>query len=149
MHPAIEAFEEYWTALRKGAKAPFKADFDIADLPPKLWPYVTLVEIEQTPRRYKYTVFSTANRDAYGVDLTGLYMDEIDLGGNAEKYTAQFDDASLNIHPIYETDSYVREDGHRYGFEGGCYPLIGPEGLTSHLVLITALYRNDVPTTRW
>lgn len=149
MHPAIQTFEDYWTGLKKGRKAPLKADFDIADLPPKLWSYVSLVEIEPDPRRYRYAVFSTANRDAYGMDITGLYLDELDVGGNEEKYRRQFDEASLEVHPIYEVDRYDKQDGNEYGFEGGCYPLTDAQGVTTHLVLITALYRNGAAVTRW
>lgn len=148
-HPAIETFEQHWNSLRVGEVAPRRRDFDILDLPGKLWHYITLVEVEREPRRYKYVVFSSANRDAYCEDITGRYMDEIDLGGNLEKYTRQFDEAADSQRPIFEKDSFMRDDGHEYGFEGGCFPLLGEDGHVSHLVLVTAMYRNKTPYTRW
>ena len=148
-HPAIENFERHWNGLRTEGSLPRRRDFDILDVAGKLWPYISLVEVEWEPRRYKYVVFSSANRDAYGADITGRYMDEIDLGGNLEKYTRQFDEAVSAQHPIFEKDSYLREDGHEYGFEGGCFPLLGDDDRVSHLVLVTALYRNKAPYTRW
>lgn len=148
-HPAIESFERHWNSLRTEGSIPRRRDFDILDVAGKLWPYISLVEVEWEPRRYRYVVFSSANRDAYGADITGRYLDEIDLGGNLDKYTMQFNEAAEQQHPIYETDSYTLQDGDEYSFDGGCFPLLGEDGRVSHLVLVKAYHRNRTPFTRW
>jgi hypothetical protein len=146
-HRVIENVERYWRGLiRPGELAPRHGDFDILDVPPDLWPSVTKVAVEHgRTLRFRFVVFGGANVRAYGDDLTGRYLDEVDVGGNNDKYAGQFAEAVTERRPVYETDSYVREDVNTYAFEGGCYPLIGEDGRVSHLVLATALYRNNLP----
>ncbi|MGO1117588.1 hypothetical protein ACTL6U_02725 [Rhodovibrionaceae bacterium A322] len=144
MHEIIQAVEDYWRSLCSDDGIAAKADFDIIAVPAKCWPSVSMVEVEYSPRRYRYVVFGSANVKAYGMDITGLYLDELDAGGKNQKYAGQFDEAVDQCHPIYEDDSYTKADGSLYAFEGGCFPLMGEDGRVSHLVLATALSRNHV-----
>lgn len=149
MHPAIDEFQRYWDQLKGDATAPLKSAFSVSQLRGKLWKYLALVEVERAPMRFKYVVFGRAHTESYGADLTGQYLDEIDVGDKSEEYQQQFEQVTTTQQPLFVRDEYRKEDGAHYSFEGGCFPLLGDDGQVSHLVLVVASYRNGVSYMPW
>ncbi|WP_321389819.1 PAS domain-containing protein [Emcibacter sp.] len=65
-----------WQNIRGDKSMPCRKDFRPAAVP-SLLPNVSLVDVENDPRRYRFRLVGTATVKAMGRDVTGQYMDQI------------------------------------------------------------------------
>ncbi len=76
-HERHRALFDYWRSIAPEGRLPARAHFDPAAVP-KLLPYLSLYDIEHTPRlRLRFRLAGTALRQWTGLELTGRYTDEI------------------------------------------------------------------------
>lgn len=77
--PVLAAYE-YWNALRGKAFAPPRRYFHLEDLPPKLVPYMAMIDFVGPPLDYFYRFFGSAMAEASGRELTGktYYADNVE-----------------------------------------------------------------------
>lgn len=73
---------EYWLERAAGAPMPSRRDIRPADIP-HLLPNISLIEILRTPLRLRFRLAGTRVRDIYDREVTGLYHEDIDWGGQA------------------------------------------------------------------
>ena len=78
---------DYWLDRAGGAEMPARSSLRPADFP-RLLPYVSLIEVERQPLRFRFRLAGTRLRDLYDREVTGLYLDEIDWGGQSEYWRA-------------------------------------------------------------
>ncbi len=136
MHPIAKAFDRYWHALRGDRGIPHFLDFNVNDVPREALPYMSLLEVENNPRRYRYRLAGTSVVAAYGQDLTGQYLDELDIGGRYESYVHNFNEAADNLVVNRTSDQYMLESGRLYSFEGHLYPFEGVQGGVSRIIVL-------------
>jgi hypothetical protein len=74
---------EYWLACAAGAAMPARRDIRPADIP-HLLPNISLIDIHRAPRRLRFRLAGTRVRDIYDREVTGLDLDDIDWGGQAD-----------------------------------------------------------------
>lgn len=76
----IMAAYEYWNGLRGSAFAPPRQVFRLEELPPRLVPYMAMVDFVGPPLDYYYRFFGTAMAEASGRELTGktYYADNVE-----------------------------------------------------------------------
>jgi hypothetical protein len=74
-NPILSGLWRYWQRKRAGRPLPSRADIDPMEIPAVL-PYVLLVE-RSDEGRFRYRLAGTAVVDAYGMELTGRYVDEV------------------------------------------------------------------------
>ena len=74
---------EYWMERAAGAKMPARRDIRPADIP-HLLPNLSLIEIHRDPWRLRFRLAGTRVRDIYDREVTGLYLEDIDWGGQAD-----------------------------------------------------------------
>jgi hypothetical protein len=81
-HPSLQsaetaAFVDLWYATRTTVKQPMptKIDMPLRDLA-QFMPKLVLIDTEETGRG-KYILFGTAIVEAFGIDMTGRYVDEV------------------------------------------------------------------------
>ena len=65
-----------WQTIKGDKVMPNRKDFNPAGAP-RLLPHISLVDVENDPRRYRFRLVGTATVKAMGRDVTGKYMDEI------------------------------------------------------------------------
>lgn len=92
----------YWQNRRAGRMFPGKSDFDPIDFSYVLG-YVTLVDVEYTPRRYLFRLDGSILVELSGMNYTGRYLDELAM----EEYTAF----------IKETYDRVVDGGQPYRYQ--------------------------------
>ena len=73
----------YWLSKRAGRRMPSRADIDPADIPPRLLPGITLVDVVADRRRYVYRLVGTMEVEVRGYDPTGKSVGEGYFGENA------------------------------------------------------------------
>jgi hypothetical protein len=74
----LQRLLDYWTALRGDAPMPTKAAIDPIDFRFILG-YVTLVEVEPEPRRYRFRLDGSILVRLSGMDYTGRYLDDLGM----------------------------------------------------------------------
>jgi hypothetical protein len=74
---------DYWLERAAGAPMPARRDIRPADIP-HLLPNISLIEIHRSPLRLRFRLAGTRVRDIYDREVTGLYLEDIDWGGQAE-----------------------------------------------------------------
>ncbi|MGH6893548.1 MAG: PAS domain-containing protein, partial [Dongiaceae bacterium] len=92
----------YWLAKRGDRLFPAKAEIDPVDFPYVLG-YVTLVDVENDPRRYHFRLDGSILVELSGMNYTGRYLDELPM----EEY-AKF---------IQETYDRVVDSGEPYRYQ--------------------------------
>jgi hypothetical protein len=81
---------QYWNALRSDAVLPPKAAIDPIDFPYILG-YVTLVDVEAAPRRYRFRLDGSILVRLSGMDYTGRYLDGLGMPDYIDFIAAGYD----------------------------------------------------------
>ena len=101
---------DYWQDKRGARAMPARADVDPGELRSVL-PYLMLTDVLDDGCRFRYRLFGTAVAEAFGLDPTGRFVDEV---MSDPKYRAfivgLYRDIVAMKRPIYSTTRY---GGHR------------------------------------
>ncbi len=81
---------DYWNALRGETAMPAKSAIDPVDFRFVLG-YVTLVDVEDAPRRYHFRLDGSILARLSGVDYTGRYLDELGMPDYIDFIAAGYD----------------------------------------------------------
>ncbi len=65
-----------WLGKCAPGQLPGRADFDPREMP-RLLPFVTLIDVERDPLRFRIRLVGTAVVAATGLDMTGRYLEEM------------------------------------------------------------------------
>jgi hypothetical protein len=86
----LQRLLEYWDTLRGQAAMPAKAAIDPLDFRYILG-YVTLVDVESGPRRYRFRLDGSILVRLSGLDYTGRYLDQLDMPDYIDFIAAGYD----------------------------------------------------------
>jgi PAS domain len=87
--PEQRQLYDYWTG-KAAAGLPARGDVKPAHFP-RLLPFISLIDIENGPRRFRVRLAGTRLRDIYDRETTGLYLDEIDWGDKHDYWMAAYE----------------------------------------------------------
>src|SRR5579872_2333958 len=76
-HQSLRNLHAYWLLKKGAAIAPPRTAIDPAEILPLL-PNVALLDVIGHPPRFRFRLFGTALAAAYGQDVTGQFLDQID-----------------------------------------------------------------------
>lgn len=80
---------DYWLE-RAGTRAmPDRRDIAPAHFP-RLLPFISLIEVEASNRRYRVRLAGTRLRDIFDREITGLYLEDLDLGASRDYWQAAY-----------------------------------------------------------
>ena len=68
---------------------PTRSDINPGDIP-ALLPYVSLIDIERDPLRYRIRLAGTRLYDIYDGEITGKYVEELDWGSSREYWISSY-----------------------------------------------------------
>jgi hypothetical protein len=112
----------YWLEKKGDRPAPIRTDIDPTEIKPLL-PYIGLVDVERAPLRFRYRLTGTEITKCYGLELTGHYLDELDLNQHEADITQEYVRAAENGEPSCSVLEYTRKDGHHIRYERLVLPL--------------------------
>jgi hypothetical protein len=113
----------YWQAKRGTRAMPRRADLDPIEMPPRLLPGITLVDVVPDPRRYVYRLVGTKEVEVRGFDPTGKPVADAFYGENAEDATRCYDRVVETRAPVLDPVPFLeRRRGYR-GAESMFLPL--------------------------
>jgi hypothetical protein len=87
-HPSVRAIADYWRSIHPAEGLPSRRHFDPVDVP-KFLSNIGLIDVQESPRRFRVRLYGTALVSVMGEDYTGRWYDE--LFKNFEK-TGQYVD---------------------------------------------------------
>src|SRR4051794_7337366 len=87
-HEGLRRLHHYWLSKKGDRKAPSRADIRPEEIVPLL-PSVYLVDVEGT--RFRLRLVGTEVALEYGAEITGKYLDEIDLDAVRSAILSEYD----------------------------------------------------------
>ncbi len=135
-------FWDYGCWLRRGARAPAFADFDLMDIH-DISPHVIILDVEGAERRLRNRFVGTSVVALFG-ETTGYYMDEIDLGQYKDRLLEIYDETAAAGIPYWSLAQVVvheRVGGLvdyplSFSYERLVYPLADADGAIRHLTAV-------------
>lgn len=112
----------YWRAKKGDRLAPTRADIDPAEIK-LLLPYVGMVDVERSPLRFRYRLAGSDITRGYGQEITGRYLDQMDLNDHQHQITGEYTRTAESGEPICSTWEYKRKDGRHVRYERLVLPL--------------------------
>ncbi len=88
--PELCELLSYWENLRGGRFAPSWIDVELIEMPAKLLPYLTVVEVHPTPLDFVYAFYGTGHMALKARDLTGRSIMEARPNENAHIVFEQY-----------------------------------------------------------
>jgi hypothetical protein len=125
----------YWLTKRGSRPMPSRSDLDPTEIPPRLLPGVTLVDVVPDHRRYVYRLVGTMEAEVRGYDPTGKSVGEAYFGENAEDATECYDLVVDTRAPVLDPLPFLeRRRGYR-GAESLFLPLSN-DGFVVNMILV-------------
>ena len=128
----------YWLAKRGVRIAPSRSAIQ---LDAALRQDIVLVDVVGDPPRFRYSFCGTRLADYYGENLTGKFLDEIDLGSVSVKMISFLTTIVRECRPQVIRARYTKQrDGRRIEFERIALPL-SEDGKTVNMILCAYDFR--------
>jgi len=121
-HKQLKELYRYWCDKKGDRQAPSRGDIDPAEIAPLL-PYVGLVDVQHAPLRFRYRLVGTKVDAGYGRELTGRFLDEVDLNGHEREIVDEYVRVARSGQPLCTTWEYTRGDGRHMRYERLALPL--------------------------
>jgi len=125
----------YWLEKRGSRSMPGRSDLDPAEIPARLLPGITLVDVVPDPRRYVYRLVGTMEAEVRGYDPTGKSVGEAYFGENAADATECYDLVVKTCVPVLDPLPFLeRRRGYR-GAESLFLPLSN-DGVAVNMIVV-------------
>lgn len=126
-HEPLRKLLAYWRAKKGDRPAPLRADIDPAEIK-SLLPHLGIVDVERGDvengsLRFRYRLAGTEITKAYRLELTGRYLDELDLNNHQDDITAEYARAAETGEPSCSILEYTRKDGRHIRYERLVLPM--------------------------
>ncbi len=134
LHQSLKDLLAYWLSKKGERMAPPRSAINPADIVRHL-PTIAIINVTGDPPRFSYRLFGTALAEAYGQDLTGRFLDEVDLDHISLAVLRQVEkvvrEGCVSVH----RDSFTKRDGRYLEYERICLPL-SDDGRIVNMILI-------------
>jgi len=97
----------YWQKKRGSRPMPRRSDLDPTEIPPRLLPGITLVDVVPDERRYVYRLVGTREVQARGRDPTGRPVGDAFIGSSRESVLANYDRVTLTGKPHIDLKTVI------------------------------------------
>ena len=109
--PGLIAVHEHWSRVKGDNVAPSLRDFRLQDLPPKIVPFMALIDFVGPPFDFRYRFFGSKMVEGSGFELTGktYYADKVEGYGfvNAKLLPVMI----AKRHPLYTRTTWKSVKG--------------------------------------
>lgn len=100
--PRLRRLYDYWRQRHVGDRPPGRADLDPLDFPYAMG-FVTLIDVEADPLRFRFRLAATAVTEHLGYELTGKYLDSVPEAGMRDYLDASYRRVVALGRPLYES----------------------------------------------
>ena len=110
---ALRALEAYWRSKMRGDVLPTRRDIDPWEMRTFL-SHVFVIDVTRNPLRFWFRSVGGHVSDGYGENMTGKYIDEIDLDDMQKEIIADYKTAATDARPVYARCEYVKGTDQRH-----------------------------------
>ena len=96
--PEQRQLYEYWLSSAGGKLMPCRADINPVHIP-RLLPFISLVDVDDRLDCSRVRLAGTRLRDVYDREITGLRIEELDLGSKRDYWMAAYRHTALDGKP--------------------------------------------------
>ena len=96
--PEQRQLYDYWFTSAGGKTMPCRADINPVHIP-RLLPFISLVDVDDRLDRSRVRLAGTRLRDVYDREITGLKIEELDLGSKRDYWMAAYRHTALDRKP--------------------------------------------------
>lgn len=96
----VQRLAEYWQRKRGDRIMPARADIDPAEIKPLL-PYLIIADVFADPVRVRYRLAGTAVCEAFGCNIAGRWLEELDVNGGVPFWIEQYGRLIASRAPIF------------------------------------------------
>jgi hypothetical protein len=152
--PIVKAVFDYWLDLKGDRPAPERSEIDPIRIPRLTLPYLLLVELTDKPFRVKYRLVGTYCVEIFGMDYTGLFLDELGVSKDiAEQLHKDYVYVATTCLPIVERYKWLLLDGDQAIAEYAILPLLQDGAVrrclaVEHLTHSRRVYADELVATK-
>jgi len=134
-HPDTLSLFEYWQRKRGGRAMPRRGDIDPTEIPPRVLPGISLVDVVDDERRYVYRLLGTAEVQVRGSDPTGKSVKDAFLAPNAEDALGCYDRVVAERAAFIDPVPFEMQNGRYVAEETLFLPLSDDEGKVEKIMV--------------
>jgi hypothetical protein len=112
----------YWRKKKGKRPAPLRAAIAPEEIK-ALLPNIYLIDVVGEGPRFRFRLVGTGVAEGYGDDITGKFLDELDLDMVGDEINAQYHQAVAECRPILHRWNYTKKDGRHIEYERLILPL--------------------------
>jgi hypothetical protein len=145
--PRVRQLRDYWESKRQGRAMPARADIDPSELKPLL-PYLIITDLFTDPLRVRIRLAGTRVCEAFGFNVAGRWLEELDLSGDIGFWLAQYERMIAAPAPVYGRTTGRRGPVELFRSEWAMFPL-SSDGLRVDQCLEIEDWAKGSPTARF
>ena len=96
--PEQRQLYDYWLSRSEGSSLPSRADINPAHIP-RLLPFISLIDVHDDLPMSRVRLAGTRLRDVYDREITGLRIDDLDLGPKRDYWMAAYRHTAVDGKP--------------------------------------------------
>ncbi len=139
--PETVVLYEYWRAKCGARRMPSRADIDPVEIPPRLLPCISLVDVVDDARRYVYRLVGTADVQVRGNDPTGQSVIEGFFGPDADNAMSCYDRVVKTRAPLLDPEPFLATNG-RYATEETIFLPLSSDGINVDKILVFFAFKD-------
>jgi hypothetical protein len=96
--PEQRQLYDYWLSCGDGKPMPSRADINPAQIP-RLLPFISLIDVDPSIEQSRVRLAGTRLRDVYDREITGLRIEDLDLGPKRDYWMAAYRHTAVDGKP--------------------------------------------------
>ena len=142
-HPSTIALYEYWLTTCGDRCMPMRSDIDPTNMPRRVLPGISIVEVVQDDRRFVYRLVGTGEVEVRGNDPTGKSVLEGFFGPSAEDALACYDRVVATQAPLLDPMPFTAPSG-KFVMEETLFLPLSEDGINVSKILVYSYSRDTV-----
>jgi hypothetical protein len=143
--PRLKELFFYWRAKKGERVAPSRSDIQPQEIK-RLLPIIYLMDVVPEPQRFRFRLVGTGIVDYFGEEITGRYLDELELNLPMDELLDQYREAVRERRAFHRRWLYTKRDRRRLEYERIILPL-SADGTAINMLLCAAAWK-DIDATR-
>jgi hypothetical protein len=132
-HRILRNLHQYWLDKKGTRIAPARRDIEPGELR-ELLPYLFLVDVELRPVRFRFRLVGTGIVEAFGIDATGRYVEDLDFSDRAPSVLAYYSAVVTTREPSCHAVHFTRGGKRHLIYERIILPL-SSDGMSVDMLL--------------
>jgi hypothetical protein len=141
-HPRLNGLYRYWLEKRGERRMPPRRDM-LPEQMREFLGYIVLVDVTPAPRRFRFRLVGTEVSNAYGRDMSGLYVDDITTAAYREMLLDHYGRAVDRAEPVLHRLRFVEWPGKVHELVRLTLPL-SDDGQTVNMLMLISSFGDEL-----